>query len=107
MASKTIAIILLFNIVLFTTANAACSINIFPLFSACRKELDGLVSGRPVGSPKSSFCCIGIDQIGTTEATTCLCSAFQMDHSIGNISEALGKVFKFCGRPSDIQCVKP
>ncbi|KAF8052304.1 hypothetical protein N665_1573s0005 [Sinapis alba] len=105
MASKTIAIVLLFNIIFFTMANAQCPKNTLVL-NVCANLLNGLVDvSLP---PKSSPCCSLLSGVVNAEAAACLCTTVRanvVNFVNLNIPVAVSFTLNYCGLPTDFQCI--
>ncbi|CAH8351470.1 unnamed protein product [Eruca vesicaria subsp. sativa] len=105
MASKTIAIVLLFNIIFFTMVNAQCPPDQL-VVNVCASLLNGVVDvSLPAGS---SPCCPLLSGIVDANAAACLCSAVRAN--VGNfvnlnIPVAVSFTLNHCELPTDFQCI--
>ncbi|CAN6878613.1 uncharacterized protein LOC111207884 [Brassica napus] len=105
MASKTIAIILLFNIVFFTTANAACPSNDV-LLKACGVVLKPRDN---INLSESEFreSCGVVNDIESADVEACLCAANQNNPlNVTDISAAVTMTLTLCGLTVNVQCPK-
>ncbi|KAJ4906053.1 Bifunctional inhibitor/lipid-transfer protein/seed storage 2S albumin superfamily protein [Raphanus sativus] len=106
MASKTLAIVLLFNIICFTAVNATGCPNAVNLVTVCADLLNGVVK---VSLPAGTECCTLLKGIVDANAAVCLCTAVKAN--IGsllpllNIPLAVSLTLNACGVPSGIPCL--
>ncbi|KAF8098629.1 hypothetical protein N665_0262s0017 [Sinapis alba] len=106
MASKTLAIVLLFNIIFFTAVNATGCPNGLDLVTVCADLLNGVVK---VSLPAGTECCQLLTGIVDANASVCLCDAVKAN--LGsllaslNISLAVSLTINACGLPSGPTCV--
>ncbi|KAF8116566.1 hypothetical protein N665_0017s0116 [Sinapis alba] len=105
MASKTIAIVLLFNIIFFTMVNAQCPQDQLVL-NVCASLLNGVVDVSL--TPQSSPCCSLLSGVVDADAAACLCTTVRAN--VGNfvnlnIPLAVSFTLNYCGLPTDFQCI--
>ncbi|KAJ0229292.1 Hydrophobic seed protein domain-containing protein [Hirschfeldia incana] len=106
MASKTLAIVLLFNIIFFTAVNATGCPDARNLVTVCADLLNGVVK---VALPAETECCKLLTGIVDANAAVCLCTAVKAN--LGclltslNIPLAVAVTLNACGVPSGTPCL--